>query len=296
MSIPLPRRRDPGVSALLAGTASAATSVASTGSGSTCSLPGAQSAVRAMSGPQLPPTPLPGRIGLFQAAAINMSQMVGIGPFVTIPLMVAAFGGPHAVIGFVAARCLPLPTGSSEPNSAPPCPAPAVPTSICAKRFSTAPVPDLPLGKGAARLNDGARDREGLKPAFVFQLTWRPPPRSSICPSILPRTARRWKYRTTTRTRCGTRGETRPRSWSTTLDWAAPAKWKTSERQSTALDCGSTVSGTGSSTWGDSHGIVRGRRRATSSPGSAVMATAARWRSLRPRSSMVLYRRPRSGP
>jgi fructoselysine transporter len=48
------------------------------------------------------------RVGLFQATAINMSQMCGIGPFVTIPLMVAAFGGPQAVIGFVAGAVLAL--------------------------------------------------------------------------------------------------------------------------------------------------------------------------------------------
>ncbi|MFG2721767.1 APC family permease [Streptomyces sp. NPDC048416] len=51
------------------------------------------------------------RIGLFQATAINMSQMCGIGPFVTIPLMVAAFGGPQAVIGFVAGAVLALADG-----------------------------------------------------------------------------------------------------------------------------------------------------------------------------------------
>ncbi|GAA2461300.1 APC family permease [Streptomyces mauvecolor] len=51
------------------------------------------------------------RIGLFQATAINMSQMCGIGPFVTIPLMVAAFGGPQAVIGFVAGAILALADG-----------------------------------------------------------------------------------------------------------------------------------------------------------------------------------------
>ncbi|MFV8188726.1 MULTISPECIES: APC family permease [unclassified Streptomyces] len=48
------------------------------------------------------------RVGLFQATTINMSQMCGIGPFVTIPLMVAAFGGPQAVIGFVAGAVLAL--------------------------------------------------------------------------------------------------------------------------------------------------------------------------------------------
>jgi amino acid transporter len=51
------------------------------------------------------------RIGLFQATAINMSQMCGIGPFVTIPLMVGAFGGPQAVIGFVAGAVLALADG-----------------------------------------------------------------------------------------------------------------------------------------------------------------------------------------
>ncbi|MFI0733456.1 APC family permease [Streptomyces sp. NPDC021225] len=51
------------------------------------------------------------RIGLFQATAINMSQMCGIGPFVTIPLMVDAFGGPQAVIGFLAGAVLALADG-----------------------------------------------------------------------------------------------------------------------------------------------------------------------------------------
>ncbi|MFJ2867472.1 APC family permease [Kitasatospora sp. NPDC087314] len=51
------------------------------------------------------------RIGLFQAAAINMSQMCGIGPFVTIPLMVAAFGGPQAVVGWIAGAVLALVDG-----------------------------------------------------------------------------------------------------------------------------------------------------------------------------------------
>ncbi|GAA2746008.1 APC family permease [Kitasatospora cinereorecta] len=51
------------------------------------------------------------RLGLFQATAINMSQMCGIGPFVTIPLMVAAFGGPQAVIGWIAGAVLALTDG-----------------------------------------------------------------------------------------------------------------------------------------------------------------------------------------
>jgi fructoselysine transporter len=46
------------------------------------------------------------RIGMFQATTINMSQMVGVGPFITIPLMVTAFGGPQAVIGWIAGAIL----------------------------------------------------------------------------------------------------------------------------------------------------------------------------------------------
>ncbi|GHH81394.1 amino acid permease [Kitasatospora indigofera] len=51
------------------------------------------------------------KLGLFQATTINMSQMCGIGPFVTIPLMVAAFGGPQAVIGWIAGAVLALADG-----------------------------------------------------------------------------------------------------------------------------------------------------------------------------------------
>ncbi len=56
------------------------------------------------------------RVGLFQATAINISQMCGIGPFVMIPLMVAAFGGPQAIIGFVAGALLALADGLIGPN------------------------------------------------------------------------------------------------------------------------------------------------------------------------------------
>ncbi len=51
------------------------------------------------------------RIGQFQASAINMSQMVGIGPFITIPAMVLAFGGPQAIIGWAAGAILALADG-----------------------------------------------------------------------------------------------------------------------------------------------------------------------------------------
>ena len=41
------------------------------------------------------------RVGLRGAIAINMTQMCGIGPFITIPIIVAAVGGPQAVLGWI---------------------------------------------------------------------------------------------------------------------------------------------------------------------------------------------------
>jgi amino acid transporter len=51
------------------------------------------------------------RIGLLGGVAINMTEMVGIGPFVTIPLMVAAFGGPQAILGWIIGAILALADG-----------------------------------------------------------------------------------------------------------------------------------------------------------------------------------------
>lgn len=50
-------------------------------------------------------------IGLFEATAINMSQMVGIGPFITIPLIISAMGGPQAMFGWVAGALLAMADG-----------------------------------------------------------------------------------------------------------------------------------------------------------------------------------------
>jgi amino acid transporter len=46
-------------------------------------------------------TPLPRRFGLLQATALNMTNMIGIGPFITIPLLMSALGGPQAMLGWV---------------------------------------------------------------------------------------------------------------------------------------------------------------------------------------------------
>src|SRR5512146_2598113 len=40
-------------------------------------------------------------IGLGSATALNMIDMIGVGPFITIPLIISAMGGPQAMLGWV---------------------------------------------------------------------------------------------------------------------------------------------------------------------------------------------------
>lgn len=47
-------------------------------------------------------------IGLLEATALNMSNMVGIGPFITIPLIIASMGGPQCMLGWVLGAVLAL--------------------------------------------------------------------------------------------------------------------------------------------------------------------------------------------
>ena len=59
-------------------------------------------------------TPVPGEeklvrgLGLKEATALNMIDMVGIGPFITIPLILGAMGGPQAMLGWVVGAVLAL--------------------------------------------------------------------------------------------------------------------------------------------------------------------------------------------
>ncbi|HEY2012978.1 MAG TPA: amino acid permease, partial [Bryobacteraceae bacterium] len=46
--------------------------------------------------------------GLLQATALNMSNMVGVGPFITIPLIIASMGGPQCMLGWVLGAGLAL--------------------------------------------------------------------------------------------------------------------------------------------------------------------------------------------
>jgi amino acid transporter len=45
------------------------------------------------------------------ATALNMSNMIGIGPFITIPLLMSALGGPQAMIGWFVAVLIAIPDG-----------------------------------------------------------------------------------------------------------------------------------------------------------------------------------------
>ena len=48
-------------------------------------------------------TALVRRFGLVHATALNMINMVGVGPFITIPLLMTALGGPQAMLGWIVA-------------------------------------------------------------------------------------------------------------------------------------------------------------------------------------------------
>ena len=51
------------------------------------------------------------RFGLLQATALNMSNMIGIGPFITIPILMSALGGPQAMLGWLIAVLVTIPDG-----------------------------------------------------------------------------------------------------------------------------------------------------------------------------------------
>ncbi|MDO8835056.1 MAG: amino acid permease, partial [Vicinamibacterales bacterium] len=51
------------------------------------------------------------RFGLLQATALNMSNMIGVGPFITIPLLMSALGGPQALLGWAVALVIVMADG-----------------------------------------------------------------------------------------------------------------------------------------------------------------------------------------
>jgi amino acid transporter len=56
-------------------------------------------------------TSLTRRFGLLQATALNMSNMIGIGPFITIPLLMTALNGPQSMLGWLLALLIVIPDG-----------------------------------------------------------------------------------------------------------------------------------------------------------------------------------------
>src|SRR5580698_2217067 len=61
-----------------------------------------------MASPSTQPQQLHRQLGLGSAVALNMLDMVGIGPFVTLPLVVAAMGGPQALLGWILGAAIAL--------------------------------------------------------------------------------------------------------------------------------------------------------------------------------------------
>src|SRR5258706_8076832 len=59
------------------------------------------------------PPHLQRRLGLLQATALNMSNMVGVGPFTTIPILMGAIngGGPQAMLGWIVGLLIAIPDG-----------------------------------------------------------------------------------------------------------------------------------------------------------------------------------------
>lgn len=51
------------------------------------------------------------RLGLLNAMSINMSNMVGTGPFITLPLIIGSMGGPQALLGWIVGAVIAIADG-----------------------------------------------------------------------------------------------------------------------------------------------------------------------------------------
>ena len=45
-------------------------------------------------------------VGVAGATTLNMIDMIGVGPFITMPLIISAMGGPQAMIGWLVGALL----------------------------------------------------------------------------------------------------------------------------------------------------------------------------------------------
>ena len=51
------------------------------------------------------------RLGILNATSINMSNMIGIGPFITVPIILGTMGGPQALLAWFAGAVLAIADG-----------------------------------------------------------------------------------------------------------------------------------------------------------------------------------------
>jgi amino acid transporter len=51
------------------------------------------------------------RFGMLQATALNMTNMIGVGPFITIPALMSAMNGPQAMLGWLVALIIAMADG-----------------------------------------------------------------------------------------------------------------------------------------------------------------------------------------
>src|SRR5437879_13142120 len=57
------------------------------------------------------PSRLPRSLGLLNAISINMSNMVGTGPFITVPAIIATLGGPQSLLAWLVGALLAIADG-----------------------------------------------------------------------------------------------------------------------------------------------------------------------------------------
>src|SRR5437868_15456845 len=81
------------------------------------------------------PSRLPRSLGLLNAISINMPNMVGTGPFITVPAIIATLGGPQSLLAWLVGALLPIAAGWEFGALGAPIPASGV-SSIFRRDFS----------------------------------------------------------------------------------------------------------------------------------------------------------------
>src|SRR5438045_610959 len=74
-------------------------------------------------------------LGLLQATSLAITDMVGIGPYITIPLLLAAMGGPQAMLGWFVGALIAFCDGLVWAELGAALPKAEGATTICGKRM-----------------------------------------------------------------------------------------------------------------------------------------------------------------